>query len=159
MSNRIAVCPGSFDPITLGHLALVRRAANLFDEVIVAVAQDAEKQHTFSVDERVEMATGASAGIENVTVEPFSGLLADYCRRRAVTVIVKGLRGRSDTDHELQMQAVNADLAPGVETIFLMALTEGAYISSSMVKWLSGLGADVSGYVPENVAERLKQHR
>ncbi len=159
MSKCIAVCPGSFDPITLGHVALVQRAANLFDEVIVAVAEEAEKQHTFGIDERVEMARGACAGMEKVTAEAFSGLLAEYCRRRGATAIVKGLRGRCDIDHELQMQAVNADLAPGVETVFLMSLTEGAHISSSMVKWLSGLGVDVSGYVPESVAERLNRDR
>jgi len=157
VSKRIAVCPGSFDPITLGHLAIVQRAAALFDEVIIAVAEDAEKRHTFGIDERVELATDASGDIENVTVESFSGLLANYCERRGVTAIVKGLRGHCDIDHELQMQTVNKNLAPGVETVFLMALTEVAHISSSMVKWLASLGADVSGYVPENVAERLRQ--
>ena len=159
MSKRIAVCPGSFDPMTLGHLAIVRRAAALFDDIIVAVAEDAEKQHSFGIDERVEMARGACAGISNVTVEAFSGLLAEYCRRRGVTAIVKGLRGHSDIDYELQMQAINADLAPGIETVFLMASETGAHISSGMVKWLSGLGADVSGYVPGNVDERLNQDK
>ena len=156
MDKRIAVCPGSFDPITLGHVDLVRRAAGLFDQLIVAVTVDAEKRHSFSLDERVEMATAACADIANVTVESFCGLLVDYCRQQGAVAIVKGLRTAGDMAHEMQMQAVNADLAPEIETVLLLASAQYAHMSSSMVKWLNELGVDVSSYVPDNVAARLK---
>ncbi len=156
MKKRIAVCPGSFDPITLGHVDLVRRAARLFDELIVAVAADAEKHHRFSLDERVEMVREACDDIADVTVEGFSGLLVEFCRRQGAAAIVKGIRTTADMPHELQMQAVNADLAPEIETVFLAASAQYAHMSSTMVKWLSDLGADVSGYVPAGVALRLK---
>ncbi len=158
MEKRIAVCPGSFDPITLGHVDLVRRAAGLFDQLIVAVAVtvDAEKRHTFSLDERVGMAAAACADIANVTVESFCGLLVDYCRQQGAVAIVKGLRTAGDMPHEMQMQAVNADLAPDIETVFVLASAQYAHMSSSMVKWLNELGVDVSSYVPDNVAARLQ---
>ncbi|HCU36334.1 MAG TPA: pantetheine-phosphate adenylyltransferase [Armatimonadetes bacterium] len=156
MEKRIAVCPGSFDPITLGHVDIIRRAANLFDQVIVAVAQDARKSHMLSIDERVELAEAACAGIVNVIVEPFEGLLVEYCVRRRAVAIVKGIRNLSDIPDEAQMQAVNADLAPGVETLFLIASPQWAHISSSMVRWLNELDADVSRYVPEAVAHWLR---
>lgn len=153
--NRIAVCPGSFDPITLGHVDLVRRASRLFDRVIVAIAADAQKQHTFALEERVEMAQAACDELEGVAVEGFDGLLVEFCRQRDATAIVKGLRSTADLSHEAQMQAVNAELAPQIETVFLLAPAQTAYISASMVRWLHDLGVDVSGYVPPGVAQRL----
>ncbi len=156
MEKRIAVCPGSFDPITLGHVDIIRRAANLFDQVIVAVARDARKSHMLSIDERVELAEAACAGIVNVIVEPFEGLLVAFCVQRRAVAIVKGVRNLSDVPDEAQMQAINADLAPGVETVFLIASAQWAHVSSSMVRWLNELDADVSRYVPEAVAHRLR---
>lgn len=153
--NRTAVCPGSFDPITVGHVDLVRRAARLFDGVIVAVAADAQKQHVFPLNERVEMAHAACADLDGVTVQSFEGLLVEFCRRHGATAIVKGLRGAADMAHEAQMQAINADLAPEIETVFLAASAQTAHISASMVRWLSDLGVDVSAYVPPKVAQRL----
>ena len=157
MQKRTAVCPGSFDPITLGHLDIIARAARLFDTVIVAVAHDARKHHMFDIEERVGLAVAACADIGNVTVEAFDGLLVDFCTARDAAAIVKGLRRSSDMPDEVQMQAINADLAPGVETVFLMAAAQYAHISSSMVRWLGELGADVSRYVPEAVAARLRE--
>lgn len=155
MEKRIAVCPGSFDPITLGHIDIVRRAARLFDRVIVAVARDARKSHMLDVDERVRLASAACADIHGVTVEPFEGLLVQFCAEREAVAIVKGLRNLSDMPDEAQMQAINADLAPGLETVFLIASARWAHVSSSMVRWLNELDADVSPYVPQAVAQRL----
>ncbi len=136
---------------------LVRRAAGLFDQVIVAVAAtvDADKRHSFALDERVEMVTAACADMANVTVESFDGLLVDYCRQHGAVAIVKGLRTAGDMAYEMQMQAVNADLAPEIETVFVLASAQYAHMSSSMIKWLNQLGADVSSYVPASVAARL----
>ena len=156
MEKRIAVCPGSFDPITLGHLDIIRRAAGLFDQVIVAVARDARKSHMLSLDERVRLAEAACADVANVTVEPFDGLLVGFCVQRRAVAIVKGIRNLSDMPDEAQMQAINADLAPGVETVFLTASAQWAHVSSSMVRWLNELDADISRYVPEAVAHRLR---
>jgi pantetheine-phosphate adenylyltransferase len=153
--KRIAVCPGSFDPITLGHVDLIRRATRLFDHVIVAVAADAQKQHVFSVDERVEMAIAACEDLSNLTVHSLEGLLVQFCRQHQATAIVKGLRSAADMPHEMQMQAINADLAPEIETVFVPASASTAHICASMVRWLSQLGVDISCYVPPMVAEQL----
>lgn len=157
MSERIAVCPGSFDPFTLGHLDIIRRAADLFERVIVAVAEDAQKDHEFSISERVEMAEDACAGIPGVSVEAFAGLLVDFCRDSDATAIVKGLRGPEDLSHEQQMEQINRSLEPQLQTIFLLAAPEHSHIRSSMIRWAAQLGADVSEYLPDNVAKRLQQ--
>lgn len=158
MSERIAVCPGSFDPFTLGHLDIVRRAADLFDGVIVAVAEDANKDHSFSTSERVEMAEEACAGIPGVSVEAFEGLLVEFCRDRDATAIVKGLRGPEDLSYEQQMEQINRSLEPKLQTIFLLAAPEHSHIRSSMIRWAAQLGADVSEYLPASVAKRLQQN-
>ncbi len=159
MEERIAVCPGSFDPITLGHVDIIRRAARLFDVVVVGVATDAQKSHMLDIDERVQLAELACADIDGVRVEAFSGLLVDFCQQMRAAAIVKGIRDSSDIAGESRMHAINAELAPGVETVFLIAVPQLAHVSSSMVRWLNELDADVSRYVPEAVAQRLRHPR
>lgn len=155
MSERIAICPGSFDPMTNGHLDIIRRAARLFDRVIVAVAGDAEKKHMSALEKRLIMVAAACEGLENVTAEAFDGLLVAFCNERNGIAIVKGLRTTDDISHEAQMALMNSELAPDIETVFLLSRPQNAHISSTMVRWLSELGADISGYVPARVAEQL----
>lgn len=157
MSHKRAICPGSFDPFTLGHRDIIERASTLFDEVIVAIAEDAQKHHVFTVDERVEMAAAACADIAGVSVEAFDGLLVEYCRSRDAVAIVKGLRGSEDLPHEQQMAQINSRLAPEIQTVFLLASPQYSHIRSSMIRWAAQLGADMSSYLPPNVAERLQQ--
>ena len=160
---KIAVCPGSFDPITNGHLAVIRRASRLFDKVIVVVMANFRKPvGLFSVDERVELIKRCTADIENVDVDFFGGLLADYAREKGAVAIVKGLRAVSDFEDEFQQALTNKQLNPEVETIFITAEAEHMYLSSSLVKQIGELGAniDMSKFVPPQIAddivERLK---
>lgn len=148
------VCPGSFDPVTHGHLDVISRAARLYDEVVVAVGVNVSKSRLFTATERIEMLEQACAGFINVRVEGFSGLLTDFCRQRDARAIVKGLR-TGDFDYELQMAQMNARLAPEVETVFLPTAPELAYLASSLVKEVASLGGDVTGLLPEPVRERL----
>lgn len=152
---KIAVYPGSFDPITNGHLDVARRAATMFDRVIVAMAQNAEKSPTFSVAERVELARAALADLPNVTVDAFDGLLVQYVRRNNALVIVRGLRAVSDFEYELQLALMNRQLEPRVETIFLAPKDEYTFISSRMIKEIARLGGDVSAFVPAAVKQAL----
>ena len=152
---RRAVCPGSFDPVTLGHLDIVRRAAALFDEVVVAVGVNPSKSRLFSAEERLAMLERACAGIERVTVASFTGLLTDFCTANDVHAIVKGLRAGTDFDYELPMAHMNAALAPGVETVYLPTSAGWSFVSSSLVKEVAGFGGDVSRFVPEFVHEAL----
>ena len=154
MSVRKAVCPGSFDPVTNGHLDIVGRAAALFDEVTVAVLVNKNKAGLFSVEERIEMLTEVSAGWPNVRIDSFDGLLVDFCRARGIPAIVKGLRAVSDFDYELQMAQMNRQLA-GVETLFVPTSATYSYLSSSLLKEVAALGGDVAGLVPDSVADRL----
>ena len=160
---KIAVCPGSFDPITNGHLAVIRRASRLFDKVIVVVMATFRKPvGLFSVDERVELIKRCTADIENVDVDFYGGLLADYAREKGAVAIVKGLRAVSDFEDEFQQALTNKQLNPEVETIFITAEAEHMYLSSSLVKQIGELGAniDMSKFVPPQIAddivERLK---
>ena len=160
---KIAVCPGSFDPITNGHLAVIRRASRLFDKVIVVVMANFRKPvGLFSVDERVELIKRCTADIENVDVDFYGGLLADYAREKGAVAIVKGLRAVSDFEDEFQQALTNKQLNPEVETIFITAEAEHMYLSSSFVKQIGELGAniDMSKFVPPQIAddivERLK---
>jgi pantetheine-phosphate adenylyltransferase len=150
-----AVCPGSFDPVTLGHLDVVRRAASLFDEVVVAVGTNPSKSRLFSAEERLSMLERACAGIERVRVASFSGLLTDFCTANDVQAIVKGLRAGTDFDYELPMAHMNATLAPGVETIYLPTSAGWSFVSSSLVKEVAGFGGDVSRFLPDFVHEAL----
>lgn len=153
--EHIAVCPGSFDPITEGHLDVIRRAACLFGRVIVAVAEEADKQHLFSVEERVEMARLACQGLAKVEVDSFTGLVVEYARQEGAVALVKGLRAVSDFEHEMQMALMNRNLAEGVHTIFLVTHSNYAFLSSSLVKEICRLGGDIDDLVPPVVAQQL----
>lgn len=150
-----AVCPGSFDPITYGHLDIIARAAAQFDEVIVAVFENRKKSGLFTPEERVELITKSVAQYSNVKVDSGSGLLVDYCSKNEVDVIVKGLRAVTDFDYELQMAQVHTQ-ASGVETMFMATAPSQSFLSSSIVKELSYYGGDVSTMVPPHVDQALK---
>jgi pantetheine-phosphate adenylyltransferase len=152
---RRAVCPGSFDPVTLGHLDIVGRAASLFDEVVVAVGVNASKNRMFTAEERMDMLREACAPWPNVRVDGFSGLLTTFCSEHGVHAIVKGLRAVSDFDYELQMAQMNASLSD-VETVFVPTSPEFSFLASSLVKEVATFGGDVSTLVPAFVDERLR---
>lgn len=152
---RRAVCPGSFDPVTLGHLDIVGRAASLFDEVVVAVGVNASKNRMFTAEERMDMLREACAPWPNVRVDGFSGLLTTFCSEHGVHAIVKGLRAVSDFDYELQMAQMNAALSD-VETVFVPTSPEFSFLASSLVKEVATFGGDVSTLVPAFVDERLR---
>jgi len=151
---RRAVCPGSFDPPTLGHLDIVGRAAALFDEVIVAVLINKSKKGLFTVDERIEMLTEVTAQWANVRVDSFHGLLVDYCTAQDVRAIVKGLRAVTDFDYELQMAQMNQQLS-GVDTLFMSTSPEYSFVASSLVKEVATYGGDVAHLLPPAVHRRL----
>ena len=151
---RRAVCPGSFDPITNGHLDIISRASRLYDEVYVAVMINKAKKGLFEVDERLDLIRQVTAEYGNVRVEAFHGLLVDFCKQREIPAIVKGLRAVSDFDYELQMAQMNFGLA-GVETLFMPTNPQYSFLSSSLVKEVAKWGGDVSTYVPDRVRERL----
>ena len=152
---KTAVCPGSFDPVTYGHLDIIRRAAGMFDRVIVAVMTNASKRPMFTKDERVELLRRATAGMDNVEIDSFDGLLADYARQKNATVIVKGLRAMSDFEYEFQMALTNRKLNPETETAFLTTTAEHMYLSSSLVKQVAELGGDITGFVPDGIIEDI----
>jgi len=151
---RTAVCPGSFDPVTHGHLDIIARASALFDQVTVAVLVNPAKQGLFTVDERIAMLQAVSGHLPNVTIDAFEGLLVDYCATHDVTAIVKGLRAVSDFDYELQMAQMNGRLS-GVDTVFVPTSPEWSYLASSLIKEVAGLGGDVAGLVPDLVLDAL----
>ncbi len=151
---RRAVCPGSFDPVTNGHLDIIGRSSRLYDEVIVAVLVNESKRGLFSIDERLDMLREVSKPFENVRIEAFQGLLVDFCRAQQASVVVKGLRAVSDFDYELQMAQMNLGLA-GVETLFMPTNPQHSYLSSSLVKDVAKWGGDVTPHVPDVVARRL----
>ncbi len=152
---RIAVCPGSFDPVTMGHLDVFERASRMSDHVIVALLINKKKSSLFTLEERIEMLTEATAHLANVSVDSFYGLLVDYCRDHGVDAIVKGLRAVSDFDYELQMAQMNYRLTQ-VETCFISTNPLYSYLSSSLVKEVATHGGNVSGLVPEAVLKRLE---
>jgi pantetheine-phosphate adenylyltransferase len=149
-----AVCPGSFDPITYGHLDIIERASAHFDQVVVAVLENRTKASLFSVAERIEMIRETTSKFPNVIVDSWSGLLVDYCKTNSVQAIVKGLRAVTDFDYELQMAQVN--LQSGIETMFMATAPAHSFLSSSLVKELAHYGGDVSSMVPKNVNAALK---
>ena len=153
---RRAACPGSFDPVTNGHVDIIARASLLFDEVVVAVGVNKAKSRLFTAGERIEMLTEACHPYDNVTIDSFDGLLTDFCRERDVHAIVKGLRAISDFDYELQMAQMNSRLAD-VETVFVPTSPEYSFLASSLVKEVALFGGDVSGLVPDHVLGRLVQ--
>jgi pantetheine-phosphate adenylyltransferase len=148
------VCPGSFDPVTNGHLDIVSRTAGLYDEVIVAVLINITKHSLFSVDERIDMLTEVTKGYSNVRIERFHGLLVDFCAANGITAVVKGLRAVTDFEYEMQMAQMNYRLAK-VETLFMTTNPLYSFLSSSLVKEIAKYGGDVSGLVPEIVLDRL----
>ena len=158
MKTRInrAVYPGTFDPITRGHEDLVRRAASLFDEIIVAVADSRGKRPFFDVDERVEMATQTLAAFANVRVEGFSGLLMEFLQKHDAKIILRGLRAVSDFEYEFQMAGMNRNLYPDVETLFLTPAEQYMFISATMVREIASLGGDVSPFVNPMVIPHMK---
>ncbi len=150
---KIAVCPGSFDPVTKGHLDIITRASKLFDRVIVVVMSNTAKSPLFTQVERMELLqrTISDVGIDNVTVDCYDGLLADYVEMRNATAIVKGLRAMSDFEYEFQMALTNRKIYPEAETVFLTTAAENMYLSSSLVKQVAQLGGDISDFVPSSI--------
>ena len=157
MSSNIAVYPGTFDPVTYGHLDVIKRASRLFDKVFVGVAQSSEKGTLFSLEARASMMRTAVGGLRNVKVEEFDGLVVDYALRRKARVMVRGIRMISDFEYEFQMALTNRKLNVDVETVFLMPSENYSYLSSKLIKEVARLGADVSCFVPNNVSKRLKE--
>ncbi|HEX8082341.1 MAG TPA: pantetheine-phosphate adenylyltransferase [Jatrophihabitans sp.] len=151
---RKVACPGSFDPVTNGHLDIIGRAAGLYDEVVVAVLINRNKSSLFTIEERMAMLTEVTAGYGNVRVDSFYGLLVDYCRANQIPVIIKGLRAVSDFDYELQMAQMNRGLA-GVDTVFMPTNPEYSFLASSLVKEIATYGGDVSSLLPVSVYKRL----
>lgn len=151
---RKAVCPGSFDPITNGHIDVIERASGLFDEVVIAVLVNSAKSGLFSIDERIAMAKAAIAHIPNARVDTWSGLLVDYCRANGISAIVKGLRAVSDFDYELQMAQMNLQLK-GIDTLLMATKPAYSFLSSSLVREIARYGGDVSTLVPAGVLSEL----
>lgn len=154
---RIAVCPGSFDPVTLGHTDIINRASKLFDKVIVLVSVNSSKKYSFTPEERVEMIRTVTKNLDNVEVESNEGLLADYLKEKGACAIVKGLRAVSDFEYEFQMALANKKLCPDAETVFLVTSSENMYLSSSVVKEIASYGGDITGFVPEIIREKIKE--
>lgn len=157
MASKVAIYPGTFDPLTNGHVSLVQRAGEIFDHIVVAVAEDTYKNPLFSLDERVEMISEVFKHKPTVSIEPFSGLLVDYAERRGVNVIVRGLRAVSDFEYEFQLALMNRKLKRKIQTMFLMTDYQWLYISSTIIKSAASLGGDVQGLVPEVVWQRLRE--
>ena len=157
--NRIAVCPGSYDPVTLGHIDVITRAAGMFDQLIVAVVNASVRKNKglFSAEERCEFIAHATAHLGNVRVDTFDVLIVDYARSVGAKAIVKGLRAISDFEYELEMNQLNRNLAPDVESVYLMASPQYSFLSSSGVKEIAMFGGDISNLVPEEVAQRLQE--
>ncbi|HET9704562.1 MAG TPA: pantetheine-phosphate adenylyltransferase [Vicinamibacterales bacterium] len=153
---RIAIYPGSFDPLTSGHVDIIERGARIFDEIIVAILANAEKTPLFSESERVSIIRDVFKGHTNVRVDTFNGLLVDYAQRQQATILVRGLRAVSDFEYEFQMALMNRHLAPGLETVFMMPDEKYTYISSRLIKEVFSLGGEISGLVPSIVEDKLR---
>ena len=157
----IALCPGSFDPVTIGHLDIITRASRMFNKVIVVVASNSSKNCSFTPEERVELIKKCIPELQNVSVVHYGGLLADYAAETGATAIIKGLRAMSDFEYEFQMALTNKKLNPNVETLFLTTAAENMYLSSSMVKQIAAMGGDIHSFVPEvimqDIIKRIKK--
>ena len=158
--NSTVICPGSFDPVTLGHIDIIKRASKMFDKVIVAVLVNMSKTPSFTIEERIAFLEKALNGVDNIEIVGFSGLLADYAKERNAKAVVKGLRAMSDFEYEFQMALTNKKLNPELDTVFLTSDSQYMYLSSSIVKQVASLGGDIRSFVPEciheQVYERLK---
>jgi len=152
-----AIYPGSFDPVTYGHIDLIKRAQEIFSEVIVAVAHNPHKTPLFSIKERVRMLKVATSGMKGVEVSDFNGLVVDYARKQKVKVLIRGVRMISDFEYEFQMALTNRKIAPDIETIFLMPHESYSYLSSRLLKEAASLGADLSSFVPDFIEKALKK--
>ena len=156
---KIAICPGSFDPVTLGHMDIINRARKIFDRTIVAVLVNPEKHTSFTVEERIRLLKRCTVGMDDVEVVSFDGLVADYAKIRGAAAIVKGLRAMSDFEYEFQMSLFNKALNPELETVFLTTCAENMFLSSSGVKQVASFGGDISSFVPacilKDIEERL----
>lgn len=152
-----AIYAGTFDPVTYGHIDLIKRALEIFSEVIIAVAHNPQKKPLFAVKERVAMLKKATTHLKGVVIDDFEGLVIDYARAKKVTVLIRGLRMVSDFEYEFQMALTNRKLAPHIETIFLMPQESYSYLSSKLLKEAASLGADLSSFVPDFVEEALKK--
>ena len=162
--SRVAIYPGSFDPVTNGHLDIIQRGASLTDHLIVAVAKNAGKSPLFTIDQRIDLLQGEITAMQDkgkinstVTVDTFTGLLIDYAKAQKATMIVRGLRAVTDFEYEFQMTGMNRRMNPDIETVFLMASEKNQFIASSMVKETASLDGDISSFVPESVAKLMHQ--
>jgi len=153
---RVAIYPGSFDPLTNGHVDIIERGSRIFDSIVVAILANAEKAPLFSEQERIDMIQEVFKGRSNVKVETFNGLLVDYAQQKRASVLVRGLRAVSDFEYEFQMALMNRHLAPGIETVFMMPAEQYTYISSRLIKEVFTLNGTISGLVPPVVEERLR---
>jgi pantetheine-phosphate adenylyltransferase len=156
MEPVLAIYPGSFDPVTNGHLDLIERGTKIFDRLVVAILRNNEKEPLFSIAERTEMLAEATVSFTNVEIDCFNGLLVDYARQRKARVILRGIRAISDYEFELQMAMMNRKLQPGLETVFMMPAVEYSYLSSRLVREIAQLGGSVGGLVPVAVERRLR---
>ena len=154
---RVAIYPGTFDPLTSGHVSLIRRGCEIFDTVVVAVANDTPKSPLFTIEERVAMAQEVFKGDTNVQVEPFSGLLVDYVDRRGTNVILRGLRAVSDFEYELQLALMNRQMKRHIQTVFLMTDYRWLFISSTIIKAAAQLGGDIRNMVPDHIYRKLRE--
>ncbi len=156
--NRTAICPGSFDPVTMGHLDIISRACKIFDHIIVAVPVNPQKRFSFSVEERMELLQRVceDAGLKNVEIDRVTGLLADYAMEKGAMVVVKGLRAVSDFEYEFQQALANKKLNPSLETMFLPTSADNMFLSSSVVKQIAGFGGDISHFVPDCILDTIK---
>jgi pantetheine-phosphate adenylyltransferase, bacterial len=155
--GKVAIYPGSFDPVTYGHLDVLKRAVDIFGQVIIAVADNTSKKYMFSLEERVDLLKQATKGMKGVKVESFNGLVIDYARRKKTNVLIRGLRMTSDFDYEFQIALTNRRLAEDIETVFLMPSEQHSFVSSSLLKEVSRFNANISSFVPMCVAKRLKE--
>jgi len=155
--TKIAIYPGTFDPITYGHIDIIKRASKTFGKVIVAAAHNADKRPLFSVGERVDMLKEATRSMANVAVDDFAGLVVDYARKKRANVMIRGIRMLSDFEYEFQMALTNRKLDDGIETIFLMPHESYSYLSSKLIKEAGSLGADLSKFIPGSAERRLKK--
>ncbi len=156
-NKRIAIYPGTFDPVTYGHLDVLERASRLFDEVIISVSESSSKKTLLSVNRRLDLIKQVIRDFKNVSSDSFEGLLVNYAKSKKANVIIRGLRAISDFEYEFQMALTNRKIAPGIETVFLMPHEKYSYISSSLVREIVSLGGDVSSFVPPEVAEYIKK--
>lgn len=152
---KTVICPGSFDPVTKGHMDIIERASKLFDKVVVAVLNNATKNPSFTIDERIELLKQTTSHLDNIEISTFDGLLVDFAKIKGASAVVKGLRAVTDFEYEFQMSMINKKLCPEVETIFLNTSQEYMYLSSSVVKQIARAGGDISMFVPEEIRDKI----